>query len=411
MSEIEQEVERLIADFSTLRWNDPRYAAIFTRIASEPELSFPLSLRVIAQNTPKAHALLNRAYSNLNEEAWKHLIPKAIQALQVSKNEAADDVLMEAYFYDSTLLMPHLKDLFFADNYSQTRYKYMSWRDAGAHHISYLREELRNPERRQQAIGALLELRLPEAFSLIPEEVHEDYFLNVGFVREEGRFRRLYSHELYHIHFSTEYLSIEGSRHDTYQEIDERLYRFGGLVEGQLCPCCGDKLHHLLTFPAATLLPDICSIPSLTLATCTNCLGWEEAASPLVLNHNERGIPVASAPQSPKTPEFDYYAPFQETTVALTPTQPRYRWQEWGDSNGKNLHRLGGHPSWVQSGYYPDCPKCRRSMTFLLQLDSNLPLLRQDTNYETEILWGSGGLAYFYWCDACRISAGNWQCT
>lgn len=45
-------------------------------------------------------------------------------------------------------------------------------------------------------------------------------------------------------------------------------------------------------------------------------------------------------------------------------------------------------------------------MPFLLQLDSNL--MSDDGG---AWMWGSGGIGYFFWCDACQISAGLWQCT
>ena len=47
---------------------------------------------------------------------------------------------------------------------------------------------------------------------------------------------------------------------------------------------------------------------------------------------------------------------------------------------------------------YPNCPSCKGTMSYLLQLDSNLPAA---DGYEW--LWGSGGMAYGFWCDACTI--------
>jgi hypothetical protein len=39
-------------------------------------------------------------------------------------------------------------------------------------------------------------------------------------------------------------------------------------------------------------------------------------------------------------------------------------------------------------------------------LDSDLP-----TEDGREWHWGSGGICYVFWCNACRISATTWQCT
>lgn len=85
----------------------------------------------------------------------------------------------------------------------------------------------------------------------------------------------------------------------------------------------------------------------------------------------------------------------------------RWFWQAWGCSNSReNLNRVGGEPSWIQDAEYPSCPSCDKLMPYLFQLDSDLP-----TAGGGEWLWGSGGIAYGFWCDGCRISGVIWQCT
>jgi hypothetical protein len=88
----------------------------------------------------------------------------------------------------------------------------------------------------------------------------------------------------------------------------------------------------------------------------------------------------------------------------LVETPRRWKWQDWGLSNSReNLHRLGGHPCWIQGAEIPRCPQCDELMPFLLQFDS--------FNGKAEWLWGSGGILYVHWCDSCRMSAIFWQCT
>jgi hypothetical protein len=41
-----------------------------------------------------------------------------------------------------------------------------------------------------------------------------------------------------------------------------------------------------------------------------------------------------------------------------------------------------------------------------MQVDSDLP-----TTTMSEFPWGSGGVAYVFWCDPCRTSGLFWQCT
>jgi hypothetical protein len=296
------------------------------------------------------------------------------------------------------------------ENYSKHPYGWTAWRDGDAEQISFLAEFLDNPDLRERALHALLELRLPEAFTRIPPETDSRYFHRVGFSREPDGFRQLYSDQIYHLQFPRDYaanwLGDDWVPDDTWQELSDRPYRFGGELTGQHCAICGGTLHHLVTFPAAALLRATCSLPSLTLATCNHCIGWEPRV--LTLHHDEQGIPQSHAPASPAAPEF-YYAPFEETTVALTPTPERYRWQDW--THDENIHRLGGHPAWIQQPEFPECPGCQRTMTFLLQLNSRLPFVQPNPEELGVMEWGSGGIAYFFWCDSCRVSAGTWQCT
>jgi hypothetical protein len=123
----------------------------------------------------------------------------------------------------------------------------------------------------------------------------------------------------------------------------------------------------------------------------------------LWFRHDAEGRPTAHAVEETKQPEFPS-GPLRETEVTLADFGPRWRWQSWGKAG--NLHRLGGPPAWVQSADYPACPSCERRCAFLLQLDSELPL-----EGGGEWLWGSGGVAYVFWCDACRVSGQLWQCT
>ncbi|WP_309707369.1 hypothetical protein [Armatimonas sp.] len=366
-------------------------------------------LAILSEPRRRSGSLVESLMQTIKAEEWEPLIRAAIVALTIHVNEPAHRIIEQANEQHPEILSRYLKELFLTNHYflpsgyAGSRRMFYPWRDAGAEQIQFLKNHLENDERREFAIRALLELRLPEAFELIPLDTDPTFIHLVGFSREICSFRQLYSEKPYHLQFAKTYAT---NSHETWQEVTERPYRFGGQVEGQHCPTCGDTLHHLLTFPAAELLSDTCTLPSLTLATCNHCLGWYEPF--LCLRHNEQGIPQSSAPVKPFSPEF-ICAPLLETQVALTPVSDRYRWQEW--VYGPNLHRLGGHPAWVQLPEYPDCPECQRTMMFLLQLDSELPLIHHNPDDWSGMFWGSGGVAYFFWCDSCRISAGRWQCT
>jgi len=399
------EIERILDGYRRHRWRSKPVEAIHSLLNQEPK-STPLFIsRLMKVGDEYAGQMLTAAEEHLSPEDYSPLIDEAIRLLTTAEHPMARDFIEDAFLRRGVPLRGHLKELFLADHYFKHIYGYMAWRDGGAEQVPYLAGFIDDPERRERAIGALLELRLPEAFVLIPSETEGIRFRAVGFSCEGKGVRQLFAPQAYHLQF--DWGEWGRDKNETWQEVEVRPYRFGGVVEGQYCATCGDTLHHLLTFPAFEYLPDICSLPSLTLATCNHCLGWE----PLVifLQHNESGLPESKPPLEPATPEF-CYAPFEETTVALTPVPDRYRWQEWG-SPIANTYRIGGHPAWIQKPEYPTCPSCSQVMPFLMELDSEIPFVWPNPENLGSMEWGSGGIAYFFWCDACRISAGMWQCT
>jgi hypothetical protein len=180
--------------------------------------------------------------------------------------------------------------------------------------------------------------------------------------------------------------------------------RFGGSGEGT-CNCCGKGLHHLITLDPMPEGFGVAGLGKLTLSTCLSCLGWE-LGGPAFYHHDDAGMPrdiTETPPREPDTP----HGPLVETTVTLVATPRRWHWQDWGMANGlHNLHRVGGHPCWIQAPEFPSCPRCSRRMPFLMQFDGDLPGASM-----REFQWGSGGICYAFWCDACRVSALFWQCT
>lgn len=95
---------------------------------------------------------------------------------------------------------------------------------------------------------------------------------------------------------------------------------------------------------------------------------------------------------------------FKACSVELSNQGPEYELQGW--EMHENNNRIGGMPAFVQDFHYPKCCDCNKTMTFLMQLDSNLVM-----DNDKEYFWGSGGLGYFYWCDNCRAASLNWFCT
>ncbi|WP_233342615.1 hypothetical protein [Burkholderia cepacia] len=273
---------------------------------------------------------------------------------------------------------------------------------------------------------ALLHSRQPAAVHdaaawLFPDNpgARANWLMSAGYAQEYDTLRALHSETPLHIDFgSTLGAPILRAQPKWNREIlahhptwntrgSHRLgARFGG-VSSHRCGLCHEPLHRLLTLPQPAAA-GIDSATPVSFDTCLSCGGWE-SDGPMFHRHDDAGNACAHPSQQRDTAiQPDYpAAPFLEADLALFTAPARWTRQEWGMSNSRqNLSRVGGAPSWVQSAWYPDCPDCGRKMSFVMQLDSNLP--QTDGG---EWLWGSGGANYTFWCAPCRTSAHLWQCT
>jgi hypothetical protein len=155
------------------------------------------------------------------------------------------------------------------------------------------------------------------------------------------------------------------------------------------CGLCGNKLHRLMEIPENRLSLSA-ETQLVCLQVCRSCLGWEEPV--LYYRHDESGN-VVSLNEGNRVPQFPA-SPLTPCTVELVATPARWHWQDWALSNSReNLHRVGGFPCWVQSADHPSCPECSEKMTFMMQLDSDLPSEDGDS-----WSWGSGGIGYGFRC-------------
>jgi len=183
------------------------------------------------------------------------------------------------------------------------------------------------------------------------------------------------------------------------------LCAFGGPDRGR-CAVCGRGLHHLVTLPRRVAVAGP-GTAGLGVATCLSCLGWQQPQ--LFFRHDGRGAPTplaATSAEARGVEEALRGEALRPARVRLCATPARWTRQPWGDSDGQNLNRIGGRPSWVQDSERFTCPACRKRMAFLLQLDSELP-----TATGKRWRWGSGGMVYVFWCAPCRVSGQAWQCT
>ena len=381
------------------------------------------------QEIPKGGQFLDAALMFLPESDWPRLVEAAVQRLRESiENEAAASVILHASLQCVQALHPFLPELFQMEERLQAFFGVFPWRASGDLHLDFLTRmlhaepaslsETEAEEIRWRAFRALLETRLPEAlrqawealpaFKMTSEPLRWSLW-EKDYEQKESGFRRLPLGVVRHLQFPEGYVERFGYWKDrdlpTWESLpaESYRYRFGGVMEG-LCSLCGSPLHHLITFDPLLDGMGVTGLSQLSLATCLYCIGYKEHW--LFFRHDAEGKPAASkAPETPHSPQFSI-PPLLETQVAIAETPPRWRWQDWGSSDGReNLHRLGGHPCWIEPAEFPTCPRCNCTMPFLMQLDTGLK-----TAEGWSLSWGDSGIAYLFWCDACRISAMMYQC-
>src|SRR5262249_25003759 len=113
------------------------------------------------------------------------------------------------------------------------------------------------------------------------------------------------------------------------------------------CGSCGGRTHTLLQFPSTSQLPFVSGLSRLTVETCLSCVGWEQGC--LFYRHDREGKPHCLASPLGKAPQFPA-KPLRRAAVSMVDLGPRWQWQSWGSANDReDLHRVGGHPTWIQS--------------------------------------------------------------
>ena len=230
----------------------------------------------------------------------------------------------------------------------------------------------------------------------------------IGFGGEKFRLKRYCRQRAYHIifprgYFGAPYAAHLAKHHPTWRfEGGEAGYKLGGVLD----EADGDvqnPLFHLITLdPLPRNLP-VRSLPRLTLAAHVREINEGEI---VFYEHDAQGMPRRIGARTQV--EYVQDEPIKECEVALATTPPRWAAQDWAMSNGRqNLARIGGEPSWIQGASVPMCPICGEKMEFLMQLDSELPSCEQGG----EVMFGSGGILYAFWCERTRVSGFFMQCT
>jgi hypothetical protein len=389
--------------------------AEFLRTADDREIErFALSALEVV---PSGGAFLDSTLSHISSSGLARLTDKCVAILESqTSNDACESVLAYVSLQQPLDLQPHLRRIFALRPNAGTYYENWPWRGAAETDVSFLSSSLQSTQiaTRTKAWECLLETRRPDAMSLALaatdkvqlDQPAEIYLRTVGF---NAPHERLYKEACEHMTFPPGYFAVDGpswnsrSLHPTWRlKSGSKEFRFGGPGSAS-CGLCTQNLHHLISLPTSRVFDDACDDSTIPLEVCLSCVGWVEGC--LFYQYSASGSPRALDVGTAK-PEF-VAGPLRETRVYLAPTPDRWRWQDWALANAReNLHRVGGHPCWIQSADFPECRSCGKTMHFLFQLDSGLPIADGG-----EWLWGSGGICYGFRCMGCRITAFRWQCT
>lgn len=398
------------------------FAEIHDYVREQPGQVAPLLMACLDQYSAGG-TCFDAGLSFVSESEFGELVERSVALLSADRGHpAAQRCVAHAALQVPGTLQPHLSELFRLRPNHLTYYACSPWRAAGAADIAFLREVAADGARAgtDRAFAWRCLLATADRASLTWAALHpppsialpvEPFLDEAGFDAAEGSLRPLYSPACFHLRFADSYIADFGDPEWRPKGLEPtwvldggpaHSYRLGGLSTAS-CASCGGALHRMLDLDPVPAGIGV-SLDRLDLVTCLSCLGWAREA--LFFQHEADGRVVPLPCGEPISPEFPS-GPLQETTVSLALTPPRWQRQDWGSSNGReNLHRVAGHPTWIQSAQYPECPECSRKMHFLMQLDSDLALA-DGGRWQ----WGSGGIGYFYWCDGCRISGGLWQCT
>ncbi|WP_236512120.1 hypothetical protein [Stenotrophomonas sp. PA-6-5C] len=150
----------------------------------------------------------------------------------------------------------------------------------------------------------------------------------------------------------------------------------GGRLQGR-CGICDSPLQRLLELELALIGP--CTLSMVTLGICLDCpdngeSGWCHG-DPVYFRHDAQGLPFAHESQVLDPRACSETSPSLLVAGVDLVELPGRFWQPPSYVGGRqNYSRVGGLPSWIQSGFYLSCPDCCRTMFFVMQLDSHIPL-------------------------------------
>ncbi len=408
----------LIAEFKDKGWQVQQlYKRIFDLCAnSEDIFSF---CKLFLVEFEKGATIFDDSLSYVSEKQFAELIVLALAILKDKDNENAAEVIHYASLQFPELLHQHLELIFELKPNESSYYSDFPWRYLSSDSLAYYKERLVNPtsekSEKQKLFNCLLETRDIKALQFAMQYAQETklfdtaYYLiasleEVGFTMRNGKIERYCSDTVKHFCFPSNYFSINNpiqinkKQHPTWNLISKKnQYAFGGEINED------SAFTHVVTLDSLILNTiGITGLEHLTLGVHINELNENGI---VFYQHNTDGTPqvIGELLNDIELSE----SPIKATQILLADTPKRWRNQSWGSANGReNLFRFGGEPTWIQGASVLTCPICTEKMSFILQLDNDLPNIKN-----SEVYFGSGGMCYAFWCNKDKVSGYIMQCT
>jgi hypothetical protein len=158
---------------------------------------------------------------------------------------------------------------------------------------------------------------------------------------------------------------------------------FGGALEQPVaCPECGNATNRMLQMDLAdpTFAVSPLGKTRLPVFWCLDCLDWGPSSYDI-----SSAVPKLIQKTEMKLRKIEPGEEDLEQESALLVPVPA------GKKAGRKS-KIGGTPTWIQMEQTPDCAKCEKPMAFVLQLDSDSP-----------VMYGDMGMLYVFTCPECKV--------
>lgn len=376
--------------------------------------------------------IFDTALSYLEKEQFADLINSAIHISKNEDNQNVESVIAYASLQFPDLLHDYLEQIIELQLNKNHYYPNHHWRNLSSEKIELFKNIFKNKKtpiaRKHLLFNCLLETRDIETIKFayqfaLDNQLYDKTYLkdrfyeesdltgylnssveDVGYTMKNGTLVSYCPNETYHLCFPKNYFperSIHTHEvlHPTWQLPPiETSFELGGLIQDDE----NNPFIHIITFDP---IPQGIKISALKKLTIGLHISEMNEYGILFYKHDSCGNPQKMG--DVKQIEGYVDLPIKKTRVSLSKTPERWKFQNSMLSNGReNLFRLGGEPAWEQGADVLTCPICHEKMDFLMQLDSELPNVEND-----EILFGSGGICYVFWCDKSKVSGFLFQGT